>query len=308
MADCPKCGYHLKLTDWRPDCPKCGVNLIYYGMEDRLLEDADKAESEHARFQKKLDRLKASFIGSKLTVVRIILSLLPIGALMLPLAKVTFSGPFIEQASKSVNAITLYNLVSSLDFGALFTMLGAPITGTSFIFYAVSLITVLLSLVFILVSLVMLMMACGPHGNSRNITLNSIALTLSVVSVVTFAMFASNIHAVFPDFITGSLGIGAYIYPATLLALLTINVIIAKVGVKVKYKQCYVGGIPAEEYFAMLDSGESMESIRAKMTEALDKKEAEDKEKREKEEAEKAAAELERLKSELEKSKQEAKK
>ena len=56
MANCPKCGAHLKLTDWRPTCPHCGINLIYYGMEERLLEDADKAESEHAVFQKNNDQ------------------------------------------------------------------------------------------------------------------------------------------------------------------------------------------------------------------------------------------------------------
>ena len=77
-------------------------------MEERLLEDADKAESEHAVFQKKLDRLKASFIGSPLTIIRIVLSLLPIGALMLPLANVSFWGPFFEK-KVSVNAITIYN-------------------------------------------------------------------------------------------------------------------------------------------------------------------------------------------------------
>ena len=119
MANCPKCGAHLKLTDWRPSCPHCGINLIYYGMEGRLLEDADKAESEHAVFQKKLDRLKASFIGSPLTIIRIVLSLLPIGALMLPLANVSFWGPFFEK-KVSVNAITIYNAVSALDFDALF--------------------------------------------------------------------------------------------------------------------------------------------------------------------------------------------
>ena len=124
MANCPKCGAHLKLTDWRPTCPHCGINLIYYGMEERLLEDADKAESEHAVFQKKLDRLKASFIGSPLTIIRIVLSLLPIGALMLPLANVSFWGPFFEK-KVSVNAITIYNAVSALDFDALFKYIGS---------------------------------------------------------------------------------------------------------------------------------------------------------------------------------------
>ena len=45
MAEyCPKCNYKLKITDWRPECPKCGVNVMYYGIEDRLREEADKAE------------------------------------------------------------------------------------------------------------------------------------------------------------------------------------------------------------------------------------------------------------------------
>ena len=61
MAICPKCGVKLKLTDIKPICPKCGINLIYYGMEERLLEDADKAESEHARMQKTTRPCKGFF-------------------------------------------------------------------------------------------------------------------------------------------------------------------------------------------------------------------------------------------------------
>ncbi len=306
MANCPKCDYHLKLTDWRPNCPKCGVNLVYYGMEERLLADADKAEAEHARFQKRIDRLKASFIGSKLTIIRIVLSILPIAALMLPLGKVTFSGPFIEQTTTNINAIAIYNVVSSLDFGGLLTMFGAPITGPSFLMYGISLVTLLLSLVVVIVSLVMLMLACSKKGNPRNLILNSIAIVCAVTSVITFSLFTGRISTVFPDFISGSIGFGAYIYLATLIALITINIMIAKKGVVVKYKQCYIGGIPSEEYFAMLASGESQESIRAKMSEALDKQEAEDAAKRAEEEAKKLEEETERLKAELEKARAEA--
>jgi len=61
MAKCPKCGRKLTLFDWKPNCPNCGVNLVYYGMEERLLDEADKAEAEHARLQKRIDRLKAAF-------------------------------------------------------------------------------------------------------------------------------------------------------------------------------------------------------------------------------------------------------
>ncbi|MBQ2841850.1 MAG: hypothetical protein IJE72_02300 [Clostridia bacterium] len=281
MANCPKCGRKLTILDWKPNCPDCGVNLVYYGMEERLLDEADAAEAEHARLQKRIDRLKASFVGSKLTIVRIILSVLPIVMLLLPLCKVTYSGPFIEQTTTNVNAIEIYNLISSLDFDALFTMIGSSLLGSSFIGYAGSLVCVLLSLVVVIVSLLMLTMACGPKGNPRNITLNSIAIVLAVASIFFFNSFASNISAVFPEFISGSVGIGIFAYVAALIALLAINIVIAKKGIDVKYKQCYVGGLPAEEYFELVKKGTDIKVIREMMAKALEAKDAEKKVKEE---------------------------
>ena len=160
MAKCPKCGRKLTLFDWKPNCPECGVNLVYYGMEERLMDEADKAEAEHARTQKKMDRLKAAFINSPLTIIRIILSVLPIAALMLPLASISYNGPFISAASAQINAIKIYEIVSGVDFDGLFTMMGSGVLGSSFIGYFVALVGILLSLVFVIVSLVML----GAHN------------------------------------------------------------------------------------------------------------------------------------------------
>ncbi len=271
MAKCPNCGRRLTVFDWRPNCPGCGVNLVYFGREERLMNEADAAEAEHARLQKHLDRLKASFVGSPLTIVRIVLTLLPIAALMLPLCKVAFNGPLIPETVKTINAIEIYNLVSSLDFGALFTMIGSSLLGSAFVGYAVSLVTVLLSLVVLIVSLFLLTMACGPKGNVRNITLNCIDIVLAVVSVVFFNKFAADINSVFPEFVSGSVQYGAYVYIGALVLLLAINIIIAKVGVEVKYKQCYVGGIPSEEYFELVKAGTDTETLHAMMAEAMAK-------------------------------------
>ncbi len=270
MAKCPKCGRKLTFFDWKPNCPGCGVNLVYYGMEERLLKEADAAEAEHARLQKRIDRLKASFVGSKLTIIRIVLSVLPIAALMLPLATVTYSGPFIEATTKSINAIEIYNIVSSLDFDALFTMIGSNLLGTSFIGYLGALLCILLSLVFVIVSLVMLTLACSPKGNPRNITLNIIAIVFAVASGVFFNVFANGINAVFPEFISGSISFGIFVYIAALALLLAINIVIAVKGVEVKYKQCFVGGIPAEEYFELVEKGTDIDTIHAMMAKALE--------------------------------------
>ena len=274
MAKCPKCGRKLTLFDWKPNCPDCGVNLVYYGMEERLLDEADAAEAEHAKLQKRIDRLKASFIGSKLTVARIILTLLPIATLLLPLCTITYSGPFIEEVTKNIGLIELINVITSLDIDALLTMVGSGIVGTSFIGYAGTLVCLLLSVVFIVISLLMLMLACSPKGNPRNITLNIITIALAVASPVFFNIFATNISAVFPDFVSGKISFGIFGYIAALALLLGINIIIAVKGVNVKYKQCYVGGIPAEEYFELVEKGTDKAVIRQMMAEALEKKAA----------------------------------
>ena len=274
MAKCPKCGRKLTLFDWKPNCPGCGVNLVYYGMEERLLKEADAAEAEHARLQKRIDRLKAAFVGSKLTIIRIILSVLPIATLLLPLCSVSYSGPMIEATTKNINAIEIYNIVSSLDFDGLFTMIGSPLVGTSFIGYLGALLCILLSLVFVIVSLVMLTLACGRLGNVRNITLNSIAILLAAGSAVFFNIFAKEINGVFPEFISGKIGFGIFVYIGALALLLGINILLAVKGIDVKYKQCYVGGIPAEEYFELVEKGTDIDVIHEMMAKALTEKAA----------------------------------
>lgn len=274
MAKCPKCGYKLKFTDWHPNCPKCGVNLVYYGMDERLQEEADKAEVEHAHLQKKIDRLKASFVGSPLTIVRIILSLLPIGALMLPLCSVTFAGPFIEETTSKINAISIYNLVSGLDFDALFTMIGSKLLGTGFIGYAVALVCILLSAVFVLVGLIALVAAMGPKGNVRNITNNCISIVFAAVSIVFFTIFSKNVNSVFPEFfLGGKVMFGVYVYIAALAILLALNIYLTINKVDVKYKETFIGGIPSEEYFKMVEDGVPEDEIHAKMDVLLAEKE-----------------------------------
>ncbi len=277
MAKCPKCGRKLTLLDWRPNCPGCGVNLVYYGLEEKLLDEADVAEAEHAKLQKRIDRLKASFIGSKLTIVRIFLSILPIAALLIPLCEIKFANiPFKGEISSSVNLITLVNVFMELDFDGLFAMLGSSTMSPMFIGYAGALVGITLSLVFVLVSLFALMAACGPKGNVRNIILNSIAIVFSVASIIFFSSFSSNAAKILPGmFENGKIGAGIFVYIAALVALLVLNVVIARKGTPVKYKQCYVGGIPSEKYFELVEKGTSKEEIRKMMNEALDAIEAE---------------------------------
>ncbi len=295
MAQCPKCGHKLKLTDYKPNCPKCGVNIVYYNMDERLQEEADIAELDHVRVQKKIDRLKASFVGSPYSLVRLALSILPLATLMLPLASVTYSGPFIEQKTSSINAVTIINTVSSLNFDSLFKMTGSKLVGAGFTGYAVSLFAVLISLAMVVVSLVALVAANGKKGNIRNIFNNCVAIAAAVVSIIFFTRFSSGINSAFPEFFSGSVKFGAFVYLAALLALLAINIIITIKKPPVKYKQCYIGGIPYEEYEQMIADGVSMEEIHEKMDKILAEKEAARLEEMNRKAAEKAEKEKEEI-------------
>ena len=113
MATCPHCGRKLHLYDWRPDCPDCKTNLIYYDSNQRLLDESEKAEKEHAAFQPKIDRAKAAYAGSPFAIIRIVLTLIPIGALFLPLLKCIEGG-------KTLNVIDIYKAMNDYGIGNVF--------------------------------------------------------------------------------------------------------------------------------------------------------------------------------------------
>ena len=63
--------------------------------------------------------------------------------------------------------------------------------------------------------------------------------------------------------------IGAYLYIVMLIVNFAIDIAVYKQGIEIHHKQCYVGGIPIEEYFEMLDKGVPHEEIRQEMYKRL---------------------------------------
>ncbi len=235
MANCPKCGYKLRMIDVKADCPKCGVNLIYYNHQERLDEDADKAEEEMINFQPKIDRVKFAFKGTKLSIARIILILIPIGMLFLPLANISCVGlPYhdIDTSFSLMSVINDYEAV--LNFG-----LSLPQFADStlaMILFFVCLLCVVIAALFSLISLVACAFSCSPKGFKRNITLASIGVAAGVIGNISLAIFNSQLHAALPENYTGSNGIGAILVIVAYLLILGVNILIKKQNVPVKYK------------------------------------------------------------------------
>jgi hypothetical protein len=94
MARCPKCDRKLHIWDVKAECPGCGVNIANYDWENRLEQDAIEAEIAFAKLRETLKRFKYSFVGTKLRIARIPISVLPLFSFLLPLGTLAFSMPF----------------------------------------------------------------------------------------------------------------------------------------------------------------------------------------------------------------------
>ncbi len=279
MTNCPKCGRKLHIYNWRQECPDCHVNIVYYKSNDRLLEETEKAEIEHAKSQPGIDRAKAAFFGSPPAIIRIFISLLPIAGLFLPLC--SLSG---VNGAKSVNVINVVNFISGAeDIGSVFGN-GA---------FGASIIGLTLSAVMIIVCLALTPLSLSEHGKERNIILNCVMIVSAAVSMVCFLICAADISAVLPGYSSAKLSVGSFVYIGLMLIIPVYNLMLDKRGLAVKYTPCYIGGLDSNEYFSLVEQGVDKLEIRRKMVEALteiqERITAEEAKASEKKEAERAA-------------------
>lgn len=275
MATCPKCGTKLRITQWKPECPRCGVNMVYYKANDRLLTETEQAEIQHALFQPKIDRAKAAFFGSPQAILRVVLTIIPIGALFLPLVHLVY-----PEKKTSASIIQMFTLIKNIGF--------VPLLKNAFHgdFLSLSVLLLLFSVLLLLVSLICIVMSLGKYGKQRTIILNILLLGSALSSAVIFFAKRQAAMEAFSGATQAKLFYGSFIYLVLLLLLFIYNVFLMIKGLPVKHTVCYIGGLPSEEYFAMVNAGESELVIKNRMIEALTKmqedvrKKAEEEEKR----------------------------
>lgn len=230
MANCPKCGYKLRMIDFKAECPECGVNLIYFNQDERLAEDADKAEAEHVKMQPKIDRIKFAIKGTKLSIVRLILLFFPIGFLFLPLIHLTIEIPF---HSIDMN-ISILNVVMDGILEGHFGVLKL-FPDSAVICFFIAMGSILVAALFGIANLVCVAMSCSPKGFIRNIVINACGAGFTVISIVSFLVFNSAVTDMLDAIYTGSIGIGAFLVVLSFIAIIVVNIIIKKQNVPVKY-------------------------------------------------------------------------
>ena len=236
MANCPKCGYKLRMIDIKAECPKCGVNLLYYNQQERLALDADMAEEEHIRMQPKIDRIKFAFVGTKLSIVRLISFLIPIGVMFLPLASVNVDMPW-NTIDKNISILNVVmDILMNLKIDILIDMIkGSELTRVAFIFYAAAIIFILLAAVFAILNIPFDAVSCSPKGFKRNVTLSSCGIVFTVLSIVSFLVFNSQLSKAFGEIYSGSIGIGGFLVILGFAIIIVVNILIKKQNIPVKY-------------------------------------------------------------------------
>ncbi len=276
MASCPKCNGRLRLTDWRQTCPHCSVNLVYYKSNEKLLDDSERAEIEHARTQPSIDRGKAAYAGSPLAIVRLILTILPSVTLLIPFARLNGAG-----GSKLVNLITVINYIRESGTDSLLANVTKDYLAAALALAAVSAAMFLINGIFLIASL-------GKHGRGRTLALYSFTFLLALGAV--FCLIKGGGPGVFTSSYTSvSVMPGAFVYLAAEFAALLINIVYYAKKIPVKYTPCLIGGLPKEKYYEYVNAGMSIEQIRRKMLVALAEMQEEYDKKIETEEAKKAA-------------------
>lgn len=231
MANCPKCGYKLRIWDVKADCPECGVNLVYFNQQERLAADADKAEEEYIKLQPKIDRVKFAFVGTKLSIVRLILLFVPIGMLFLPLVHIKANIPF-NSIDSDISILNLaMDVVAKMQFGIL-----SVVPMSAVICYFVAILSIFIAAIFGILNIPFVSVSCSPKGFKRNVKLSSCGIVFTVISIIAFLVLNGQLSNQFGDMYSGNLSFGAFLVIVGFVAIIVVNVLIKKQDAPVKYK------------------------------------------------------------------------
>ena len=169
MSDCPRCKKKISLLYLKQNCPHCDVNLRFYNFEENFYRDAKRAELSMAQISMFIAHIKASFIGSRLTIARLCVMLLPIISFLVPYGKVVLSQPFLND-SISLSALGLYGAYEDGYLPYIISMTGSAVNGNAFMLLAGVLGVIFSGLEF--------------HGGSRIISTVSLIIGIGTVLVL----------------------------------------------------------------------------------------------------------------------------
>ncbi len=227
MARCPKCNRKLHVWNVKAECPDCGVNIANYDWENRLEQDSIAAEAAFAKLHESVRRFKFSFVGTKLRIARIPISVLPLFSFLLPLGTLAVSIPFFEKTF-SLNAITIVMNILNFDILGIFKAPSSEIIGDAALMFMLSLLFVVLSALSLLVSLVFLLLNFKKFNSKGLFVTNLVASAMMFASAFCFNSLSSAMAAsTLSDAVSCAPSWGVFVSGALFLASSITNLIVS---------------------------------------------------------------------------------
>lgn len=227
MAKCPKCGVKLHIWNIKAECPKCGVNIANYDWERRLEEDSVKAEAAFAKLHETMRRFKYSFVGTKLRIARIPVSVLPLFSFLLPLGSFAVSIPFYEDKI-TLNAITLVMNFLNLDILGFLKLPASEIVGDAGLRIVLAFVLLVFSVLSLLVSLVFLLTNFKKFNSKGLFATNLVASLMMLGSAFCFNQFSDMIaQTTLAQAVSASVGWGVFVSAGLFLASSITNLVVA---------------------------------------------------------------------------------
>ena len=190
-AKCPSCGEKLHWYDFRAECKHCGANIPNYDWENRLEADADAAEDSFARLHYHVNNFKSATVGSPLRIVRLVCTLLPLVALVVPLLNATFAFPFRE-GTESISFLTfVLNYLIKYDIGSVFKLLSGEILGGAFQSLLLSILMALIAVVAGVLNFFVVLIGAINLRWLFNVILNAVSLVTWGLSALFLSQFTS---------------------------------------------------------------------------------------------------------------------
>lgn len=190
-AKCPNCGAKLHWYDFRAECKHCGENIPNYNWEARLEEDADIAERSFARLHYRTGNFKSATVGSPLRIVRLVCTLLPLVALVVPLLNATFAFPFRE-GPEAVSFLTfVLNYLTKLDLGSVFSLLDGKVLGGAVTALLLSILMALVAVVAGVLNFFVVLIGAINLNWLFNVILNAVSLVTWGLSALFLSQFTA---------------------------------------------------------------------------------------------------------------------
>ncbi len=228
-AKCPECGHTLKLWNVKAECPKCGTNIPNYQWEQRLDSDSDTAEHAFAQLHYKTANFKSAVAGSKLRIVRLVMTFAPLIALVLPLYNFNLTLPF-RNSEESVSFLTfVLNYLLKVDIGSALKLIGGEVLGNAALMVIIACVLLLLAVVCGVLNFFVLLISGIKLKYTLNIILNVISTISWAAASVFFIQFTNACTTLGGGIITEcSLGIGFIVGTVLFIVNVTLNVIVGK--------------------------------------------------------------------------------